>query len=65
MAKAGWDRKAVPAIGTYQDHRMAMAFAPAAMKLPGLIIEDPLVVHKSYPRFWDDLKAVGFTFREV
>jgi 3-phosphoshikimate 1-carboxyvinyltransferase len=55
----------IPAILTYQDHRMAMAFAPAAMKLPGLIIEDPLVVHKSYPRFWDDLEAVGFTFRKV
>jgi 3-phosphoshikimate 1-carboxyvinyltransferase len=58
-------QESAPAILTYQDHRMAMAFAPAAMKLPGLIIEDPLVVHKSYPRFWDDLEAVGFTFREV
>ena len=54
-----------PCILTYQDHRMAMAFAPAAMKIPGLIIEDPGVVHKSYPRFWDDLKSVGFAFREI
>jgi 3-phosphoshikimate 1-carboxyvinyltransferase len=66
-----WDGKnrvgqeAVPDIQTYQDHRMAMAFAPAVMRFPGLIIEDPMVVHKSYPRFWDDLKVVGFTFREV
>ena len=55
----------IPLILTYQDHRMAMAFAPAAMKLPGLIVEDPMVVHKSYPNFWNDLEAVGFTFREV
>ena len=35
------------------------------MKIPGMIIEDPGVVHKSYPRFWDDLKSVGFTIREI
>ena len=54
-----------PSIRTYQDHRMAMAFAPAAIKLPGLVIEDPEVVHKSYPRFWDDLKSVGFSIRDI
>jgi 3-phosphoshikimate 1-carboxyvinyltransferase len=54
-----------PSIRTYQDHRMAMAFAPAALKISGLIIEDPGVVHKSYPRFWDDLKSVGFNLRVV
>jgi 3-phosphoshikimate 1-carboxyvinyltransferase len=59
------DKESGPCILTYQDHRMAMAFAPAAMKMPGLIIEDPGVVQKSYPRFWDDLKSVGFAFREV
>jgi 3-phosphoshikimate 1-carboxyvinyltransferase len=58
-------RETNPAILTYQDHRMAMAFAPAAMKLPGLIIEDPMVVHKSYPRFWDDLVSVGYKLHEV
>jgi 3-phosphoshikimate 1-carboxyvinyltransferase len=58
-------RESSPCIRTYQDHRMAMAFAPAAMKMPGLIIEDPGVVHKSYPRFWEDLKSVRFTLREV
>jgi 3-phosphoshikimate 1-carboxyvinyltransferase len=47
-------------IGTYQDHRMAMAFSPAALKFPGLIIEDPEVVHKSYPGFWKDLERTGF-----
>ena len=59
------EKEGSPRILTYQDHRMAMAFAPAAMKIPGMIIEDPGVVHKSYPRFWDDLKSVGFTIREV
>jgi 3-phosphoshikimate 1-carboxyvinyltransferase len=57
--------ESLPVIATYQDHRMAMAFAPAAMKRPGLIIEDPGVVHKSYPRFWEDLGSVGFTIQEV
>lgn len=48
-------------IDTYQDHRMAMAFAPACIRFPGLRINDPQVVSKSYPRFWDDLRAAGFT----
>lgn len=48
-------------IKTYQDHRMAMAFAPLALKVP-IIIEEAEVVSKSYPTFWDDLKSVGFTF---
>ena len=47
-------------IDTYEDHRMALAFAPFAMKQPGLIINNPQVVTKSYPKFWDDLKSVGF-----
>lgn len=59
------EKESSPCILTYQDHRMAMAFAPAAMKVPGLIIEDPGVVHKSYPRFWDDLESVGFVSREI
>lgn len=46
-------------IATYNDHRMAMAFAPLALKT-SLFIEDANVVSKSYPTFWDDLKAVGF-----
>ena len=47
-------------VKTYQDHRMAMAFAPLALKVP-IIIEEAEVVSKSYPTFWDDLKSVGFT----
>lgn len=48
-------------IKTYQDHRMAMAFAPLAIKIP-LTIEDAEVVSKSYPSFWDDLLKVGFVY---
>jgi len=46
-------------IKTYQDHRMAMAFAPLALQ-KNIIIEDAEVVGKSYPRFWDDLNTIGF-----
>ncbi len=44
---------------TYNDHRMAMAFAPLALKVP-LTIEDAEVVSKSYPTFWDDLEQINF-----
>lgn len=47
-------------IDTYNDHRMAMAFAPAAFKFPGIRINDPQVVTKSYPQFWADLEYAGF-----
>ena len=46
-------------IPTYNDHRMAMAFAPLALKVP-LIIEEAQVVSKSYPTFWADLKQLNF-----
>lgn len=46
-------------IATYNDHRMAMAFAPLAIKAP-IIIENAEVVSKSYPDFWDDLKELNF-----
>ncbi|WP_445452866.1 3-phosphoshikimate 1-carboxyvinyltransferase [Flavobacterium sp. 25HG05S-40] len=52
------------AIKTYQDHRMAMAFAPLALKTD-LIIEEAEVVSKSYPTFWEDLKNIGFVIEEV
>ncbi|MFD3002032.1 3-phosphoshikimate 1-carboxyvinyltransferase [Pontibacter toksunensis] len=44
---------------TYQDHRMAMAFAPLALLEP-VQIQEPSVVRKSYPRYWEDLEKVGF-----
>ena len=47
------------AINTYDDHRMAMAFAPLALKTY-IMIKDAEVVSKSYPDFWDHLKAIGF-----
>lgn len=50
-----------PVIATYEDHRMAMAFAPIALVRPGgITIADPGVVSKSYPLYWEDLKAAGF-----
>jgi len=52
------------AVKTYQDHRMAMAFAPLALKVP-IIIEEAEVVSKSYPTFWEDLKSIGFTISEL
>lgn len=52
------------AIDTYEDHRMALAFAPAAFRLPGLTVNNPMVVTKSYPHFWGDLRRVGFSIEE-
>lgn len=46
-------------IHTYEDHRMAMAFAPLALRVPYLEIEDEQVVDKSYPEFWEHVAAVG------
>ena len=46
-------------IDTYDDHRMALAFAPLAMKSP-ISINNPQVVSKSYPRFWEDLESANF-----
>lgn len=50
-------------IDTYHDHRMAMSFAPLAIKLPSILIRDPKVVGKSYPHFWTDLEKIGFTIK--
>ncbi len=49
-----------PVISTYHDHRMAMAFAPVALFMGEITIEDPMVVSKSYPGFWEDLKEARF-----
>lgn len=53
-----------PVIDTYEDHRMALAFAPVAALIPGLRINDPQVVTKSYPKYWEDLKKAGYTITE-
>lgn len=57
--------EASPHICTYHDHRMAMAFAPAAIRFPGLIIDDAQVVSKSYPLFWEHLRQAEFKIEEV
>ncbi|WP_405325342.1 3-phosphoshikimate 1-carboxyvinyltransferase [Leeuwenhoekiella sp. LLG6367-2.1] len=51
-------------IKTYQDHRMAMAFAPLALKVP-IIFEDAEVVNKSYPDFWADFRGLGFKTEQL
>lgn len=48
------------AVDTYNDHRMALAFAPAAMRFKNLTINDAMVVTKSYPKYWEHLKMAGF-----
>lgn len=50
-------------ISTYNDHRMAMSFAPLCFVIPGITIENPYVVEKSYPAFWKDLENCGFKFK--
>jgi 3-phosphoshikimate 1-carboxyvinyltransferase len=50
-------------ISTYQDHRMALAFAPLALKVP-IVIENAEVVSKSYPTFWEDCKQFGFVLEQ-
>lgn len=61
-----WDGKMTEAtsdaaIDTYEDHRMAMAFAPCALKLGNIKINNPHVVSKSYPNYWKDLEMMNFT----
>ena len=51
-------------VDTYQDHRMAMAFAPLALKTD-LVINDSEVVSKSYPEFWNDLKTLGIQINKI
>lgn len=65
-----WDGDRLPVvsiepIATYDDHRIAMAFAPAAIYIPGITILDPDVVTKSYPQFWDHMVRAGFDIKEA
>ncbi len=65
-----WDGKLVevteiPSVATYKDHRMALAFAPACLGSTSVAIEEPMVVTKSYPAYWEDLKKVGFSVEEL
>ena len=55
-----------PIIATYEDHRMAMAFAPASLiRKEGIEIAHPEVVSKSYPHFWENLIAAGFAIKTI
>ncbi len=58
------EKQAVPEIETYHDHRMALAFAPACQVYGPVAIVDPMVITKSYPAYWEDLKKVGFEVSE-
>ncbi|HRS54070.1 MAG TPA: 3-phosphoshikimate 1-carboxyvinyltransferase, partial [Bacteroidales bacterium] len=57
--------KTVPIIKTYEDHRIAMAFAPLSATLGEIIIDKPEVVLKSYPSFWNDLQGIGYEISYV
>jgi 3-phosphoshikimate 1-carboxyvinyltransferase len=46
-------------IATYDDHRMAMSFAVAGLRAPGIVIENPACVDKTFPDFFDRLKSLG------
>lgn len=59
------DEREAVAIDTYEDHRMAMAFAPVAMRYGSVRVNNPQVVSKSYPKYWDDLSAMGFEIKDV
>lgn len=54
-----------PVIETYNDHRMALAFAPLAVRFHGLRIRHPEVVTKSYPRYWDQMRRAGCTITPI
>jgi 3-phosphoshikimate 1-carboxyvinyltransferase len=56
---------ALPTIDTYEDHRMAMAFAPCCLKTKRIAINHPQVVTKSYPGYWADLQTVGFEIKPL
>lgn len=55
----------IPVISTYEDHRMAMAFAPASLMFPEIRIDEPQVVSKSYPAYWEDLQKAGFQIQAI
>ncbi|MDR1720509.1 MAG: 3-phosphoshikimate 1-carboxyvinyltransferase [Dysgonamonadaceae bacterium] len=59
------EAESLPSIDTYEDHRMAMAFAPAAIVFDAVTINAPSVVSKSYPQFWEELETAGFLIEET
>jgi 3-phosphoshikimate 1-carboxyvinyltransferase len=63
VAGAGPDRLRPARLATWGDHRMAMALAAVAARVPGVVLEDPACVAKTYPGFWQDLAAAGLVSR--
>jgi 3-phosphoshikimate 1-carboxyvinyltransferase len=59
----GADRLRPARLATHGDHRMAMALAAVAARVPGLVVDDPGCVAKTYPGFWRDLAAAGLRWR--
>lgn len=57
------EHTASPSIDTYNDHRMAMAFALAVVKFPNIVIKDAMVVTKSFPAFWNELQRLGLSIQ--
>lgn len=57
--------ESIPVIQTYHDHRMALAFAPMALTGKKLVIDNPQVITKSYPEYWQDLSKTGFQISEI
>lgn len=55
----------VPVMNTHDDHRLAMAFAPISVFVPGIVIDGAEAVNKSYPGFWDDLRDAGFVIEDL
>ncbi len=64
-----WDGERIEptleAIDTHEDHRMAMAIAPLALLQEGIKINNPEVVNKSYPNYWEHLRQVSFHIAEI
>ena len=65
-----WDgERCIPAIengiDTYEDHRMALSFAPSSLCMDGIKINNPNVVTKSYPHFWEDMGNAGFGIESI
>lgn len=58
------EKQPLAEIETYHDHRMALAFAPACQTTGEVAILDPMVITKSYPGYWEDLKKVGFVIEK-
>jgi 3-phosphoshikimate 1-carboxyvinyltransferase len=63
VAGAGPARLSPARLATHGDHRLAMALAAVAARVPGVVIEDPGCVAKTYPGFWGDLAAAGLAWR--